>query len=81
MDQLVGTTMQKPMLDDPSGLSVTMGDLIVDTMGAMIISCFGWWNMKRKARSFLDRWIEKFIDSNPRMFRSASAAKRQTSLR
>jgi hypothetical protein len=81
MDQLVGTTMQKPMLDDPSGLSDTMGDLIVDTMGAMIISCFGWWNMKRKARSFLDRWIEKFIDSNPRMFRSASAAKRQTSLR
>jgi len=81
MDQLVGTTMQKPMLDDPSGLTDTMWDLIVDTIGAMIISCFGWWNMKRKARSFLDRWIEKFIDYNPRMFRSASVAKRQTSLR
>jgi hypothetical protein len=81
MDQLVGTTMQKPMLGDPSGLADTMWDLIVDTTGAMIISCFGWWNMKRKARSFLDRWIEKFIDYNPRMFRSASAAKRQTSLR
>lgn len=69
MDQLFGTTMQKPMLDDPSGLTDTMWDLIVDVLGAAAISCFGWWNMKRDARSFLDRWIGKFIESNPRMFR------------
>jgi hypothetical protein len=79
MDQLVGTNMQKPMLGDVSGLTDTMWDLIVDALGAMLISCFGWWNIKRKARSFLDRWIGKFIKYNPQMFRSAAVAKRRIS--
>ncbi len=68
MDQLFGTRMQKPMLDDPSGLTDTMWDLIVDTLGAAVISCFGWWNMKQKSRSFLEVWKEKFIVKNPRLF-------------
>lgn len=70
MDQLFGTTMQKPMLGDLSGLTDTMWDLIVDILGAAVISCFGWWNMKRNTRPFLDRWIGKLIEDNPRMFRS-----------
>lgn len=68
MDQFVGTKMQKPMLGDNSGLTDTMCDLMVDCLGAAIISCFGWWNLKNNARSFLDRWIEKFIEYNPWMF-------------
>lgn len=68
MDELVGTTMQKPMLGDLSGLTDTMWDLILDVAGATVISCFGWWNMKRNARPFLDRWIGKFIEDNPRLF-------------
>lgn len=70
MDQLFGTTMQKPMLGDPSGLTDTMIDLIVDTLGALIISLFGWWHMKRKEESFIEVWIQKFIRRNPRLFRS-----------
>lgn len=72
MDQVFGTTMQKPMLGDPSGLTDTMWDLIVDVLGAAVVSCFGWWNMRRNARSILEVWIEKFLDRNPGLFRSPS---------
>lgn len=69
-DQLLGTNMQKPMMGDPSGLTDTMWDLIVDALGAIIISGFGWWNMKRAGRSFIDIWIDRFIERNPGLFRA-----------
>jgi uncharacterized membrane protein YjdF len=69
VDQIFGTTMQKPMLGDPSGLTDTMWDLIVDTLGALVISVFAWWHMKRNQRSFVDVWIDKFIERNPSLFR------------
>lgn len=68
VDQVFGTTMQKPMLGDPSGLTDTMWDLIVDALGALVISAFGWWQMKRNKRSFVDVWIDRFIERNPRLF-------------
>jgi uncharacterized membrane protein YjdF len=70
MDQLFGTNMQKPMLDDPSGLTDTMWDLIVDTLGGLVVSVFGWWYLKVPEDSFIERWIEKFIRRNPDLFRS-----------
>lgn len=69
MDQIIGTTMQKPMLGDPSGLTDTMWDLIIDALGAAIVSCFGWWNMKHNSHSILEVWIEKFLVRNPQLFR------------
>jgi hypothetical protein len=68
MDQSFGTVMQKPMLGDASGLTDTMWDLIVDVLGAAVICGFGWWNMRQNSHSFLDRWIAKFIETNPRFF-------------
>ena len=68
MDRFVGTNMQKPMLGDPSGLTDTMWDLIVDTLGAAAIAVLGWSAMSRKRRSFIDDWIAKFIEHNPRLF-------------
>jgi uncharacterized membrane protein YjdF len=41
MDRLFGTTMQKPILGDPSGLTDTVWNLIVDALGAAVISAFG----------------------------------------
>lgn len=70
MDYFVGTTMQKPMFGDDSGLTDTMWDLIVDAIGALLISVFGWWYMKRGERSFIVDWIGKFIDRNPRLFKA-----------
>jgi hypothetical protein len=68
--------MQKPMLGDPSGLTDTMWDLIVDTLGASAIALLGWWHMDSNKRSFIDHWIQKFIDQNPRMFRARSRDRR-----
>ena len=69
-DQLLGTQMQKPMLGDPSGLTDTMWDLIVDALGAAVISAFGWWHLKRERRSFIDDWTDRLVEKNPRLFRS-----------
>jgi len=69
VDQVFGTRMQKPMLDDPSGLTDTMWDLIVDAAGALVISAFAWWHMKRDRLSFVDIWIDRFIERNPQLFR------------
>lgn len=69
VDQFFGTQMQKPMLGDPSGLTDTLWDLIVDALGAAVISSFGWWHMKRGRPSFIEAWIDRFVERNPRFFK------------
>jgi len=70
MDSMFGMNMQKPMLGDPSGLTDTMWDLIVDAIGALVVSGLGWWYLKNPEKSsFLERWIYNFVDRNPRFFR------------
>ncbi|TBW55147.1 hypothetical protein EZI54_11860 [Marinobacter halodurans] len=69
MDQVFGTNMQKAMLGDPSGLTDTMWDLIVDTIGALVIAGLGYRFLKHGRReSFLERWINSFIERNPQLF-------------
>ncbi len=70
IDRMFGTTMQKPTIDDPSGLSDTMWDLVVDALGALCISVLGWWYLESERRSFISDWIRRFIERNPQMFRS-----------
>ena len=60
MDQVFGLNMQK------SGLVDTMSDLIIDTAGAVVMSLLGWWYLRtREVDSFLERWIEKYLEANP----------------
>lgn len=67
MDQLFGLNMQK------SGLVDTMWDLIVDGLGALVIAILGWGFLKKNAgSSFLEKWIDKFIDKNPQLFGKGS---------
>lgn len=68
MDQIFGMNMQKPMLGDPSGLTDTMWDLIVNAIGAAIISLAGWRYLVRARTSFVDDRIRRFIARNPRLF-------------
>ena len=68
MDELFGLTMQKPMLGDASGLTDTMWDLIVNAIGAAIISVAGWRYLRRVRTSPLESWSKRFIDRNPRLF-------------
>ena len=53
MDQLAGTNMQKAMFGDPSGLTDTMWDMIVNALGAFAVSALGWWYMRQRVHSFI----------------------------
>lgn len=69
MDRLFGLDMQKAMLGDPSGLTDTMWDLIVDTLGAAVISILGFGYLRTQgSESFLEQWIDRFVEGNPRLF-------------
>lgn len=68
MDRCFGLTMQKPMLGDPSGLTDTMWDLILDTAGAAIISGAGWLYMRRGRRDWLQGPLRRFIEQHPDIF-------------
>lgn len=64
MDNLFGLNMQK------SGLVDTMWDLIVDTVGALVISILGYGYLRTSEHeSFLVQWILRFVKGNPRLFR------------
>lgn len=72
MDVLFGMDMQKEMLGDPSGLTDTMWDLIVDTVGALVIASLGYGYLRTAGSdSFLERWIGRFVEDNPHLFGDA----------
>ncbi len=62
MDQTFGLNMQK------SGLNDTMGDLIVDCIGAFFASMGGYFYIKYHQRSLFRRMVESFFQKNPWMF-------------
>lgn len=71
VDQIFDTQMQKPMFGDPSGLTDTMWDLIVDGLGTAFVVVYGWRYMRRGEPSFIERWVRRFISDNPRLFPGA----------
>lgn len=78
LDQTLGMNLQKPMLDDPSGLTDTMYDLMVDALGALVICVYGYLHLKRPHKGFfLRRWIGSFISNNPRLLRYTRRARQQ----
>jgi len=68
MDQFFALNMQKTMLGDSSGLTDTMWDMIVNALGACIISIMGWRYLKGKQTLFVRDWIRSFIQKNPSLF-------------
>jgi len=63
MDELFGLNMQK------SGLRDTMWDLIVDAIGALLISLMGYKYLQTIEKdSFLEQWINNFVSANPQFF-------------
>lgn len=68
MDRYAGTDMQPATPDDPSGLTDTIHDLIVDTLGAAVVSLAGWRYFARVRRSRIDDWAKRFIQRNPQLF-------------
>ncbi len=68
MDQFFGFNMQKEMFGDPSGLTDTMWDMIINALGAFIISMMGWWYLVSEKDFFIRSLIKKFIKKNPSLF-------------
>lgn len=63
MDQLFGLNMQK------SGLTDTMGDLIVDAVGAAIGAFSGFMHLKGRKLAGLGALLTEFIGANRKLFR------------
>ncbi len=61
MDVVFVTNMQK------SGLHDTMGDLMVDTCGALIVSVNGFFTLRKHKINILKKTISLFMEQNPDM--------------
>jgi hypothetical protein len=61
MDQSFGLVMQKPVEGDPSGLSDTMWDMIVNALTATATSVAGWLYVRHSRRRHIDTWMAKFM--------------------
>ncbi len=62
MDQIFGLNMQK------SGLVDTMGDLMIDAVGALLGSAAGFFYLKQKWFGGLAGMIDEFVKNNRRLF-------------
>ncbi len=65
MDTLFGMNMQKSGLDD------TMGDIMVDALGAAIASITGYLYLKERPVAVLSRLLSEFIDLNRRLYQKS----------
>lgn len=65
MDQFFGMNMQK------SGLLDTMGDLIVNTLGALLISIAGYFYVKGDDSLIFDRMVRRLLERNFRIRRAS----------
>jgi hypothetical protein len=74
MDRILGTNMQST----ESGVGDTMQDLIVDTLGAIIVAAMGWAYLKTGRYSFLADGVRKFIEKNPRLFKKGRSGRRSS---
>lgn len=74
MDEVFGLNMQKPMQGDPSGLTDTMFDMIVNAAGAAVVSMSGWIYIRRARRRHVDTWVARLIRRNRRWTRRSASA-------
>lgn len=63
MDTIFSVHMQK------SGLLDTMSDLMVDTLGALVISLLGYFYIRTDKSLIFNRMIHKFVEKNQQIFR------------
>ena len=66
VDKIFGFTLQKPGFD-------TMLDVIANTIGAFLVSTAGYFYIKKGKIIFVSSLIERFIEKNPKLFKSQNA--------
>ena len=57
------------MMSQETGVDDTMYDLIVNTIGAVIVALVGWAHFKHGWRSLVVDGVKAFVKRNPRLFR------------
>lgn len=65
MDITFGLNMQKSGLDD------TMGDLLIDAIGAMIASVTGYFYLRHNSAGYLGRGLSQFIQLNRQFYQKS----------
>jgi uncharacterized membrane protein YjdF len=69
VDHFLGGSMQEPVAGDASGLTDTISDLTYDTLGALAVSLYVYYHLKRQPHdSLLKSCVNAFIRGNPRLF-------------
>ena len=78
MDAILGANMQKArnleeiygVFDTRLGVLDTVRDLIVDAIGALIVSVAGYFHMTRRKDGDAAFWMfhKKFVEENPELF-------------
>ncbi|MEK6951342.1 MAG: hypothetical protein AABX13_06490 [Nanoarchaeota archaeon] len=68
LDATLGLMMQKASHLDPSGLTDTMWDLIVDSLGAGLIAIIGYFYTRKGEFLLFDRMVHRFVERNPKIF-------------
>jgi hypothetical protein len=58
------------MMSNETGVADTMHDLIVDTLGAIVVGLMGWAYSRTGRYSFLVDAVRGFMQRNPRLFRT-----------
>ena len=69
LDQSLGLNMQRGSLLD------TMGDFIVDSASALLVSTLGYFYIKNKKAYIIDGLIKKFVQKNPQIFKEITLQK------
>jgi hypothetical protein len=64
--------MTSNMQSTESGVNDTMHDLIVDTLGAVVVALMGWAYLRKGRYSFLADGVKKFLARNPKLFRKGA---------
>lgn len=78
MDRTFGLVMQKPMSGDPSGLTDTMWDMLVNAFSALVVSLAGWRYVRRSRIRRVDTLVARFIRRNRNWDRRTPPLRRQS---
>lgn len=61
-----GLPVQVPDFSGPSGLADTMGDLLMNAAGAILVALYGWHTFRPGCGKGMPAWVGRFLAANPR---------------
>ncbi len=68
LQNISGLPVQVPRLSDSSALPDTMGDLILNAVGAILVAAYGWHASRPGKQAGMPQWVGRFLRRNPGFF-------------